>query len=99
MGEKLSGFAKENYGYQVRMVRGEHSEPLNIHLVWGSVWERNCKDLQREMMDFKKKKRREGERRGGGEEHGSCSKTRTHTSESGGKKEECVTVGEPPPPS
>ena len=34
-------------------MRGENSEPLNIHLVWGSVWERNCKDLQRKMMDFK----------------------------------------------
>ena len=35
------------------MVRGENSEPLNIHLVWGSVWERKCKDLQRNMMDFR----------------------------------------------
>ena len=34
-------------GVQVRIVRRENSEPLNIHLVWGSVWERNCKDLQR----------------------------------------------------
>ena len=74
MGEKLSGFAKEHDGFQVRIVRGENSEPLNIHLVWGSVWERNCKDLQREMMDFKERMREE-ERRGGGEEHGSCLKT------------------------
>ena len=28
-------------------MRGENSEPLNIHLVWGSVWERNYKDLHR----------------------------------------------------
>ena len=53
MGEKLSGFAKENNGFQARIVRGENSDPLNIHLVWGSVWERNCQDLQRKMMDFR----------------------------------------------
>ena len=35
------------------MVRGGKSEPLKIQLVWGSVWERNCKDLQREMMEFR----------------------------------------------
>ena len=53
MGEKFSGFAKENDGFQGRMVRGGNSEPLNIHLVWGSVRERNCEDLQRNMMDFR----------------------------------------------
>ena len=37
----------------MRIVRGENSEPLNIHLVWGSAWERNCKDLQRKIMDFR----------------------------------------------
>ena len=37
----------------MRVVRGENSEPLNIHLVWGSVWERSCKDLKRKMIDFR----------------------------------------------
>ncbi len=35
------------------MVRGENSNSLNIHLVWGSVWERNCKDLHRKMKDLR----------------------------------------------
>ena len=35
-------------------MRGENAEPLTIHLVWGSVWERNYKDLQRIMMDFRR---------------------------------------------
>ena len=29
-------------------------EPLNIHLMWGSVWERTCKDLPRKKMDFRR---------------------------------------------
>ena len=33
----------------MRIVRGENSEPLNIHLMWGSVWEKNSKDLQRKI--------------------------------------------------
>ena len=37
----------------MRIVWGGNSEPLNIHLVWGSVWERSYKYLQRNMMDFK----------------------------------------------
>ena len=31
---------------------GENSGSLNMHLVWGSVWERNCKDLHRKMKEI-----------------------------------------------
>ena len=53
IGKKKYVFASDNEGFQKGMCKEENSDSQDIALVWGSVWERKCVYLHREMKVFR----------------------------------------------